>query len=144
MEINYDNVEPILESKELEGNMLKCKFKAPNQDQPVEAFHTFVPQTKEVMKDAGKKAVKRGVFSSILRMFGGAASSAVGGGTAGYVASSATRSAGSAAYESKQKPDTGVKVKVDENMEKEGVVKAFESVKSMYSFEEGAWKFKAN
>ena len=144
MEINYENVKPILESKELEGNMLKCKFKADNQDQPIDAFHTFAPQTKEVMKHAGKNAAKQGIFSSILRLFGGAASSAVGGGTAGYVASSATRSAGSAAYESKQKPDTGVQVKVDENMEKEGIVKAFETVKDFYSFEDGTWKFKAS
>ena len=124
--------------------MLKCKFKATNQEEPLEAFHAFVPNTKEVMKDAGKKAVKSSIFTSILRLFGGAASSAVGGGTAGYVASSTTTSVGNAAYQSKQKPDTGIKVEVDENMEREGVVKAFESVKNFYSFEDGAWKFKSH
>ena len=144
MEINYEKVKPLLVHEELEGNQLKCQFKAANQEQAIDAFHVFQPETKDVVKDAGKKAVKRSFFSSLMSIFGGAASSAVGGGMAGSAARSAVSASGNAAYSEHSKNDQGVKINVTDEMKQQGVVEAFKSVQSMYEADEsGAIRFKA-
>lgn len=144
MEINYEKVQPLLVKEEIEGNQLNCQFKASNQDQPVDAFHVFEPETKDVVKDAGKKAVKRSFFSGIMRFFGSAAGSAVGGGMAGSATRSAVRSSGNAAYNEHNKKNQGVQMNISEDMKKEGVVEAFKTVEAMYEADEnGAIKFKS-
>lgn len=144
MEPNFENVKSLLESETVEGNLLKCKFKAPNQEQPIEAVYAFEPDTKDVVKDAGKKAVKRSLFSSVMRIFGSAAGSAVGGGIAGSATRSAVSSSGNAAYREHDKKNQGVQINVTDDMKKEGVVNAFKSVQSFYEPDNNSWKFKSS
>lgn len=142
MEITYDNLKSILLSEKLEGNVLKCQFKAANQDTPVEAQFVFVPDEKDVMVNAGKQAVKRSFFSSIVSVFSGAASSAAGGGMAGGAVGSAVSATSHGVYNAQEDPNALTKINITDEKRKQGVVNAFKNVQSMYIYENGTWSCK--
>ena len=134
MELTYENIESLILEQTIEGSMIKLKFKANNQEIPMETVAVVTPDPeamkKKIMKQAGKTAaVSAGV---------GAASSALGGmigGIAGGLVSSGASMATSAASsgmmntEDMMKPDMS-----DENVQK-AIVQAFSYLQTYYKFE---------
>ena len=144
MDVKYDQISHLVHSENYEPPMYKVQFKDSNQDEPLEGTAAVEPGTADVAKNAGKQAVKRGVFSAAIRSVSRLFGSAVGGGTGGYIASSAASSAGHAAANENMKSGREAKVNMTDDMKKEKVVEAFGNVKNAYEFNEAdnKWKFK--
>lgn len=141
MDITYEVLKPILVSENIDGNVLKCVFKAANQTEPLEAQFVFTPDDRDLVANAGKQAVKRSFFSSIVSVFSGAASSAVGG-AAGSAVGSAVSGTANTVYNAKEDPNAIQKVNITDEKKKQGVINAFKNIQSFYYFESGTWYYK--
>jgi len=142
MSYTYEQIKPIIEKEELDGHQMKVSFRATGQDTAIESVGVMMADQKEIMKNAGKSAVKQSLFSSAIRWVSGLVGGAVGG-AAGSAAYSATSSVGHAASRSQTSGNMAQAKDTPENRQK-AVVAAFQSVASFYEFdsETNAWKAK--
>ncbi len=143
MEYKYDEIKPLVVSEEFDGQMMKVSFKSADGNAPVQAVAALTPDQKDLVKNAGKQAVKTGfiygIINAVSRMVGGAA----GGGVGGSVARSATSSMGHAAASKHTDSSNLTKVKDTPENRQKGVVEAFKTVANMYEYDDVAKTWKA-
>jgi hypothetical protein len=133
MEITYDILRPIIKKEEINGNQIAIEFQAPGQLEPIQATGVVVPDQKDMMKSAGKQAIKTGVFyaaiRSISRLFGGAI-----GGTAGSIAISATSTVGYTVMSSTNNSQDMMKASITPEKQQAAVITAFNQVQSSFEW----------
>ena len=140
MEYTYEDIKSLILSKEIEGSMIKLKFQAPNQGQPMDTVAVVVPDPEAMKVKIMKQTAKSAAVSVGTGMAGGAVGSLLGG-VAGRAVSTGASMAGSAAsaqmfdMEAMMKPDMS-----DENVEK-AILQAFMGLSPYYKMNNGAWEF---
>ncbi|MCD6366502.1 MAG: hypothetical protein J7L46_03070 [Bacteroidales bacterium] len=132
MEITYEKIKPLIVSETLEGNQVKLKFQAKNQEAPFETVGVVVPDQDEIMKDVAKQAVKRTIISRVASAIGG-----LFGGT-GRMVSNVAVQASNVAMSSQP-----LTTKVTPEKQQKVVVEAFSPFQSFYKFDDttGEWEY---
>lgn len=140
MEITYEMIEPIIVSQEVEGQMVKLKFKAENQDTPMETVGVIMPDQDEIMKkamaQAGKAAAVGAATSAASSMLGNAI-----GGVAGGLVSSGASMASSAATSKMMNPQDMMSGAVNDESIKKATVEAFKHFMIYYKMVDGKWVY---
>ena len=137
MEKNFENIRPLIVSQEQDGMMIKLKFKASNQDTPIESVAVITPNQSETMKSAMKEAGKSAGVNMLKRMLRNLI-----GGTAGRMVSDAGSALANAAASSSESNEKMIQTNITEEKKQEAILQAFEHVPMYYSWENGRWTYK--
>ena len=135
MEITYEKIKPLIALEALEGNQVKLKFKAKNQETPFETVGVIIPDQNEMMKNVAKQAVKTTIITRVARAIGGLF------GTGGRIVSDVAVQASSAAMSNQP-----LTTKITPEKQQKVVVDAFAPFQSFYKFDTEAneWEFIEN
>lgn len=142
MEITYQSIESLIQSHEIEGQMVKVKFKANNQDQAIETMAYVAPDQEEMMAEIKKQMAK----SMATGVAGNIASSAIGnaiGGVGGQLAKTAGSAATSHLASNAIDPEKLMKTEMTDTRVQAAIVQAFQSLQTFYKFENGNWTYQA-
>ncbi|MEX1002887.1 MAG: hypothetical protein WDZ35_12290 [Crocinitomicaceae bacterium] len=142
MEITYEKIKSliILEEPQPDGMMIKLKFKAENQETPIESVAVVTPDQNEIMKNAMKQAGKSAAISTGVNMAGNALGNAIGG-VGGNAARSAGQMAGSAAASASMDPSKMMKTDMTDAKKQAAIVQAFSHLQTYYKWEGDKWHF---
>lgn len=140
MELTYENIKPIIASREEDGMTIKLKFKADNQDAPLETVAVVTPNQDEIMKNAMKQAGKGVALSAGTNMAAGAIGNAIGG-IGGDIARAAGSAAGSAAAQSQMSMDK-IMGEATEEQKQAAIVQAFSYFQMYYEWDGSKWVYK--
>lgn len=139
MEPTYENIKSIIASREEDGMMIKLKFKADNQDAPLETVAVVTPDQDEIMKNAMLQAGKGAALSAGTNMAAGAIGNAIGG-IGGDLAKAAGSVAGDAAAQSQMNMDKIIGTATEEQKEA-AIVQAFSYFQMYYSWDGNKWVY---
>lgn len=140
MELSYAKIKPLILSEVIEGNQIKLKFKAENQDVPIESIAMVMPSQDKMMKNVAKQGAKTAVKSAGIR----AVFSAIGGlfgGLFGSAASIAGSAVSSAATQNDMTGEKLMTVEVTPEAKEEAVVNCFRNLQNMYKWENDKWVY---
>ena len=140
MNITYDAIKSLIVSEEIEGQMIKLKFKAPNQEQPIESIAYVMPDQDEIMKkammQAGKSAAT-GMAVNTASNFLGSAIGGIGGAITSEVGSVAASQASSAAFNT----DSLMKTDMTDAKKQAAIEQAFSHLAVYYKHDGTSWEF---
>ncbi len=140
MEITYDSIKSLIVSEEIEGQMIKLKFKATNQDSPIETIAMVMPDQDEIMKKAMMQAGKSAATGMAVNTAGnllGSAIGGIGGAITSQVGSAAASQASSAAFNS----DSLMQTEMTDAKKQAAIVQAFGYLASYYKHNGSTWEF---
>ena len=140
MEITYDNIKSLIVSQEEDGMMIKLKFKAENQDTPMETLAVVMPDQDEIMKNAMKQAGKGAAISAGTNMAASALGSAIGG-VGASIARSAGQVAGSAAASKSMNMDKIMNTDMTDEKKQTAIVTAFSHLQMYYKWDGTKWNY---
>ena len=142
MEITYEKIKPLIISEEPQpdGMMIKLKFKAENQETPIESVAVVTPDQNEIMKNAMKQAGKSAAISAGTNMAANALGNAIGG-VGGNIARSAGQVAGSAAASGSMDTSKMMKTEMTDEKKQAAIVQAFSHLQMYYKWDNGKWQF---
>lgn len=133
-------IEPLIKSREVEGQMIKIKLQASNQEQPLETVAVVMPDQDAIMKkamaQAGKAAAVGAATSAASSMLGNAI-----GGVAGGLVSSGASAASSMATSQMMNTQDMLNVPVNEESIQKAIVEAFKHMAIYYKQENGEWVY---
>jgi hypothetical protein len=139
MELTYENIKSLIVSQEEDGMMIKLKFKAENQDTPLETVAVVTPNQDEIMKNAMKQAGKGAALSAGTNMAAGALGNMIGG-VGGDLTRAAGSVAGSAAAQSQMGMNKIMGNSTDEQKQA-AIVQAFSYFQMYYEWDGIKWKY---
>jgi hypothetical protein len=142
MNYTYKDIEPLIVSREVEGTMIKLKFQAPNQNEPIDSMAVVTPSQEEIMAKVKKQTAKTMAVSAGAGVAGSVLGSMIGG-VAGSAVSSGASMAGSAASSQMMNSDDLMAVDMTEEKMQEAIVNAFAGMSPYYSLNNGVWEFTA-
>ncbi|MBK7129977.1 MAG: hypothetical protein IPM74_17740 [Crocinitomicaceae bacterium] len=140
MEVTYEQLKPLIVSQEFEGQMVKLKFKAPNQEQPIESMAYVSLSQEEMMKEMNKQIAKSMATGMAVNTATGLLGSALGG-VGGMVVNEAGSIASSQASSAAFNTDKLMKAEMTDERVQTAIVQAFNALKPYYKFENGVWEF---
>lgn len=137
MELTFDQIKPILVEENWEGNQVKLKFKAENQEQAIETMGIAMPNQEEMMKKLMAEMAK----STATNMAINSAASSLGNlaGIGGGVASSLASQAG-LGYQ--MDPNTLMQVELTDEVKKQTILNAFTGLQMFYELKDNKWHYK--
>lgn len=140
MELTYEAIKPIILSEEIDGQMIKLKFKANNQDAPLETMAYVAPDQDEIMKSVGKSVGKSVATNIAINSAASALGSAIGG-IGGSIARSAGSVAANQASSSMMNTDDLTKTEVTDEKKQAAVVQAFSYLSMYYEHNGTEWEY---
>ena len=140
MEITYDSIKPLIISEEAEGPMIKLKFKASNQESPLETVAYVATDQNEIMANLtmqiGKSVATNVAINAGSSMLG----NAIGG-----IGGSLTKAAGSVAASeaSAGMMNTGsmMNTEITEEKKQAAIVQAFTYLATYYKHNGTEWEY---
>lgn len=140
MEVTYASIKSLIVSEEVEGQMIKLKFKASNQDTPLETMAYVQVDQKEMMAKISKQMGKSVATSVGINMAASALGSAIGG-VGGQVARSAGSVAGSAASSAAFDASKLTETDVTDEKKEAAIVTAFGHLSMYYKHNGTEWEY---
>jgi hypothetical protein len=140
MEITFESIKPIVHHYEVEGQMVKVKFKAANQEQPIETMAYVAPDQDQMMAEIQKQMGKSMAAGMAVNTAGSLLGNAIGG-LAGDLVNEAGSAAASNAASAAFDVNKITQVEMSEQRVQQAIVQAFGYLKTYYQFESGQWKF---
>lgn len=143
MEVNYEQIKPIIVSETLEGTQMKVKFKAQGQVDAIETIGMMMADQEQMMKGMKKTVVKSAATNVAFGVLGRFVRGLFGG-IGGYAAGSAVNAAGGMAASKVADPNKMMQVEDTPENRQKAVLSAFQSVRNMYDWDADTkiWKFK--
>jgi uncharacterized protein YcfJ len=141
MEVTYDSIKSLIVSQEPDGQMIKIKFKANNQDTPLETVAVVQMDPKELMKNVMKQTGKAMVANSAIKGATGAIGAAVGGGVGGAVADEAGRVAAGAVSQNLFDADKIMKQDITDEKIQKAIATAFSYLTMYYKHNGTEWEY---
>ncbi|MCB9195848.1 MAG: hypothetical protein H6598_06465 [Flavobacteriales bacterium] len=140
MELNYSIIKPLIISEVIDGNQIKLKFKAENQETPMDAIAIVMPSQDEMMKNVAKQGAKTAATSMGIRAVFGAIGSFFGG-FFGSAASMAGSAVSSAATQNSMSQEKIMKTEMTQEAKETAIVNCFMNFQTMYKWENEKWSF---
>lgn len=140
MEVTYENIKSLIVSLEEEGQMLKLKFQAEGQENPIETVAVIMPDQDELIKNAMQQAAMMGAANAGINMASSALGNAIGG-IAGDAAKTAGQLAGSHATAGMMNTEKMMKTEVTDEKKQTAIVQAFTGLQMYYQWNGNAWKY---
>jgi len=141
MEKTFESIRPLIVSQEEDGMMIKLKFKAANQDTPLETVAVVTPDQDEIMKNAMKQAGKAAAVNAGVNMAGNALGNMIGG-VGGQITKAAGSAAASAASSSSMNMEKIMQTDATEEKKQAAILQAFEHLSMYYVWENDQWTYK--
>lgn len=140
MSYTYKDIEPLIVLREVEGTMIKLKFQAPNQNDPIDSMAVVTPSQEEIMAKVKKQTAKTMAVSAGAGVAGSVLGNMIGG-VAGSAVSSGASMAGSAASSQMMNTDDLMSVDMTEEKMQDAIVQAFAGLSTYYKLTNGVWEF---
>lgn len=138
MEPTFESIKSLLVGETWEGNQVKVKFKASNQQEPIETMGIAMPSAEEIQKRAMAGAAKSAGISTAINTSGNALGNLVGINGLGSVAGSVAGSAGIG----QMNTEDLMKVDLTDEVKQQTILNAFMGLAMYYQFENGVWVYK--
>lgn len=138
MQATYESIKSLIVSEVWEGNQVKLKFKASNQNDPLETMGMAMPSPEEIQKRAMMGAAKSAGTGMAISMGGNALGNLVGVGGLGSAASSAAAQAGIGQMDVNKL----MHVDLTDEVKQQTILNAFMALSMFYQFENGQWLYK--
>lgn len=139
MEPTFESIKAMIVHEVWTGNQVSIKFKATNQDQPLEtmgfAMQDQAALNKKIMAEAGKTAASGMAVGIGANMLGGLTGVPGAGSAIGSVANSA-----GLGYQ--MDANKLMQVDVTEDVRQQTILTAFKNLTMFYHFENGVWVYK--
>lgn len=141
MEVTYESIRSIIISEEIDGMMIKLKFKAEGQETPLETVAVVTPSQDEIIKNAMKQAGKSAAISTGTNVAASVIGNAIGG-VGGDIARSVGSVAGSAAASGSMDPNKMMQTDMTDEKRQSAIVQAFSHLQMYYSWNGTKWVYK--
>lgn len=138
MEIKFDDIKNLIVSETWEGNQVKVKFKASNQQEAIETMGVAMPSAEEIQKRAMMQAAKSAGTNMAISASANALGNLAGVSGMGSVASSAASSMGVG----QMNMDSLMHVDLTDDVKQNTILNAFRGLQMYYVFENGSWVYK--
>lgn len=138
MQPTYESIKSLIVSEVWEGNQVKLKFKASNQDDPIETMGIAMPSPEEIQKRAMMGAAKSAASGMAIGAGANALGNLAGVSGLGSAASSAASSAG-LGYQ--MDPNSLMHVDLTDEVKQRTITNAFAGLAMYYKFENNAWTY---
>lgn len=139
MEITFESIKSILVEEIWEGNQVKVKFKASNQENPIESLGIAMPSPEEIQKRVMMGAAKTAGTGMAISAGGNALGNLVGVGGLGSAANSAASHAGVGQLD----VNDMMYVELTDAVKQKTIVNAFSALTMYYQFENNQLVYKA-
>jgi hypothetical protein len=139
MEPTYESIKSIITSEIWTGNQVSLKFKAPNQEQPLETMGVAIPNQEEMMKKMAAEMAKMTASSMAVNTAGNLLGNLTGFSGAGSVINSA---AGQMGVGYQMDPNKLMQVDLTNEVKEETILNAFKTLINFYKFENNEWLYK--
>jgi hypothetical protein len=139
METTYEQIRPLIVSETWEGNQVKLKFKAPNQEQPIETIGIAMPDQEEMMKKIMAEVAKSTASSMAINSAASGLSNLAGMGNLGGVAGNMANQAG-LGYQ--MDPTKFMEVELTDEVKQRAILTAFSGLQIYYELKDNSWSFK--
>lgn len=140
MEPTFESIKSLLVSEVWEGNQVKVKFKAANQNDPIESMGIAMPSQEEIQKRLAAEMAKTMASGAAVGVASNALGSLTGIGGAGSAISSAASSAG-VGYQ--MDPNKLMHVDLTDEVKQQTILNAFKGLAMYYVLENNQWTYKA-
>ncbi|MBC7865456.1 MAG: hypothetical protein IAF38_20950 [Bacteroidia bacterium] len=140
METTYESIKSLIVTEEWTENRVALKFKAKNQEQPIETMGMAMPSQEEIMKKIAIETAKSAAASTAINTGANALGALTGIGGAGGLISSAANQAGVGYQMDMAKI---MQVEMTDAVKQQTVLNAFMGLAAYYHFENGDWVYKA-
>jgi len=140
METTFENIKSLIVGEVWEGNQVKVKFKAANQNDPIETMGIAMPTQEEIQKRAMAEAAKSAASGMAINAGANALGSLTGVSGLGSAAGSVASNAG-LGYQ--MNTDNLMHVDLTDEVKQRTILNAFSGLSMYYQFENGQWVYKA-
>lgn len=138
MELKYDDIKNLVVSENWEGNQVKVKFKASNQNEGIETLAVAMPSAEEIQKRAMMQAAKSAGTNIAISAGANALGNLAGVGGMGSVASSAAGAMGVGQINM----DNLMHVDLTDEVKQNTILNAFRGLQMYFVFDNGQWVYK--
>lgn len=139
MEITFESIKSLIVEETWNNNMVTLKFKASNQETPMETMGVAMPNQDDIMKKMTGEIAKSMASNIAINAGANALGNLAGVAGAGAMIGSAANQAG-LGYQM----DTSklMQTEVTEEVRQQTIVNAFKNFAAFYTFENNVWLFK--
>jgi hypothetical protein len=141
MEITFDSIKSLIVEEQWTGNQVALKFKAPNQEQPLQTMGIAMPDQEELMKKMTGEIAKSAASNMAINAGANALGNLAGISGLGSVAGSAAQQAGLGYQMDVSKL---MQTEVTEKVRQQTIVNAFTGLSMFYTFENNQWLYKTS
>jgi len=139
MEIKFESIKSLIVEETWNNNMVTLKFKASNQETPMETIGVAMPNQDDIMKKMTGEIAKTMASNAAINAGASALGNLTGIAGAGSLIGSAAANAG-LGYQM----DTGklMQTEITEEVRQQTIVNAFRNFVAFYTFENNEWLYR--